>query len=189
MICEIINVEVRVISRAEGEISTEIYETEISNVEKPTVVSPVRQISRLQLDENEKSSKYFFGAQKLMSRLTKAGEKISETFNALVVNGLPEKYEHFIVQESFNPAANSPNYEHANKILMTADSKETKEKKGVQQLCILIYQVEIKVQASQRETVLCADILVILPSNVTKRSSAYCSKCKKRGTFTKSMSK
>ena len=41
-----------------------------------------------------------------MSRLTKAGEKISETFNALVVNGLPEKYEHFIVQESFNPAAN-----------------------------------------------------------------------------------
>ena len=42
-----------------------------------------------------------------MSRLTEAGEKISETlFNALVVNGLPEKYEHFIVQESFNPAEN-----------------------------------------------------------------------------------
>ncbi len=42
-----------------------------------------------------------------MSRLTEAGEKISETlFNALVVNGLPEKYEHFVVQESFNPAAN-----------------------------------------------------------------------------------
>ena len=42
-----------------------------------------------------------------MSRLTDAGEKTSETlFNALVVNGPPEKYEHFIVQESFNPAAN-----------------------------------------------------------------------------------
>ena len=42
-----------------------------------------------------------------MSRLTEAGEKISETlFNALVVIGLPERYEHFIVQESFNPAAN-----------------------------------------------------------------------------------
>ena len=42
-----------------------------------------------------------------MSRLTEAGEKISETlFNALVVNGLPGKYEHFIEQESFSPAAN-----------------------------------------------------------------------------------
>ena len=42
-----------------------------------------------------------------MSRLTKTGENISETlFNALLINGLPEKYEHFIVQESFNPAAN-----------------------------------------------------------------------------------
>ena len=72
------------------------------NVEKPTVVSLVRQISRLQ-----KLSEDFFQAQELMSRLTEAGEKISETlFNALVVNGLQEKYEHFIVQESFNPAAN-----------------------------------------------------------------------------------
>ena len=44
-----------------------------------------------------------------MSRLTEASEKISETlFNALVVNGLPEKYEHFIVQKRFNPAANFP---------------------------------------------------------------------------------
>ena len=42
-----------------------------------------------------------------MSQLTEAGEKISETlFNALVINGLPEKYEHFVVQQSFNPASN-----------------------------------------------------------------------------------
>ena len=41
-----------------------------------------------------------------MSRLTEAGEKKSETLlNALVINGLPEKYEHFVVQESFNPAS------------------------------------------------------------------------------------
>ena len=32
--------------------------------------------------------------------------KMSETlFNTLVINGLPEKYEHFVVQESFNPAS------------------------------------------------------------------------------------
>ena len=42
-----------------------------------------------------------------MSRLTEAGDNISETlFNALVINGLKEKFEHFVVQESFNPAAN-----------------------------------------------------------------------------------
>ena len=41
-----------------------------------------------------------------MSRLSEAGEKISETlFNALIINGLPDKYEHFVVQESFNPAS------------------------------------------------------------------------------------
>ena len=58
-------------------------------------------------DENENLSEYFIGAQELMSRLTEAGEKKSETlFNALVVNGLPEKYEHFIILESFDPAAN-----------------------------------------------------------------------------------
>ena len=91
----------------DGAKAWRLLQQRYSNVEKPTVVSLVRQISRLQLDENEKLSEYFIRAQELMSRLTEAGEKMSETlFNALVVNGLPERYEHFIVQESFNPAAN-----------------------------------------------------------------------------------
>ncbi|CAB3992896.1 Hypothetical predicted protein [Paramuricea clavata] len=90
----------------DGAKAWRLLQQRYSNVEKPNVVSLVRQISRLQLNENEKLSEYFIRAQELMSRLTEAGEKISETlFNALVINGLPEKYEHFIVQESFNPAA------------------------------------------------------------------------------------
>ncbi len=77
-----------------------------SNVEKPTVVSLVRQLSRLQLGEEEKLHEYFIRSQELMSRLSEAGEQVSETlFNALVINGLPGKYEHFVVQESFNPAS------------------------------------------------------------------------------------
>ena len=69
---------------------------------------------------------------------------------------------------------------------MIADSKETKQKKGVQQLCILIYQVEIiKDQASQRETVLCVDILVILPSNVAKEVQLIIQSAKKRGHLPK----
>ena len=78
-----------------------------SNVEKPTVVSLVRQLSRLQLGEEEKLHEYFIRSQELMSRLTEAGEHMTETlFNALVINGLPERYEDFVVQESFNPAFN-----------------------------------------------------------------------------------
>ena len=92
--------------RSEGVVSS-ILQQRYSNVEKPTVVSVVRQISPLQWDENGKLSEYFIRAQEFMSRLTEAGEKISETlFNTLAVNRLLEKYEHFIVQESFNPAVN-----------------------------------------------------------------------------------
>ena len=103
-----------------------------------------------------------------MSRLTEAGEKISETlFNALVINGLPEKYEHFIVQEVLILQQISLNYEHVYKIMMIVDSKEIKQKKIVQQLCILeIRQEETKVQASRREIVLYAETLDISPSNV-----------------------
>ena len=36
-----------------------------------------------------------------------AGEEFSETlFNAMVLNGLPQRYEHFVVQDSFNPVEN-----------------------------------------------------------------------------------
>ena len=77
-----------------------------SNVEKPTVVSLVKQLSRLQLGPEEKLYDYFIWSLKLMSTLTEAGEKISETlFNALLISDLPEKYEHFVVQESFNLAS------------------------------------------------------------------------------------
>ena len=43
----------------------------------------------------------------MLTRLQEAGEAVSETlFNALVLNGLPMRYESFVIQESFNPATN-----------------------------------------------------------------------------------
>ena len=48
--------------------------------------------------------------------------------------------------------------------MMIVDSKEAKQKKMAQQLCIL----EIQVQASEREIVLSVDILAILLSSVVK---------------------
>ena len=59
-----------------------------SNVEKPTVVSLVRQLSRLYLGEEE----YFIGFQELMSRLTE-GRNDGVSFKALVINGPPERCE------------------------------------------------------------------------------------------------
>ena len=73
--------------------------------ERPTVVSLVGQLAKLRLGSTEKLDDYFVRSQELMTRLCEAGERISDTlFNALVINGLPEQYEHFVVQESFQPA-------------------------------------------------------------------------------------
>ena len=70
-----------------------------------TVVSLMRQLSRLQLKEDEALHSYFIRAQELSTRPEQAGEHLSEPLlNAMVLNGLPERYEHFAVQESFNPA-------------------------------------------------------------------------------------
>ena len=75
--------------------------------ESPTAVALVSQIARMRLKPDEALHEYFIRAQELMTRLSDAGERISETiFMALVLNGLPEKFENFVVQESFNPSAN-----------------------------------------------------------------------------------
>ena len=69
------------------------------------VVSVMRRLARLQLKEDEGLHNYFIGAQEFSTRLEHAGANLSKLLlNAMVLNGLPERYEHFVVQESFNPA-------------------------------------------------------------------------------------
>ena len=69
------------------------------------VVSVMRQLARLQLKEDEALQNYFICAQELSKRLQHAGEHLSEPLlKAMVLNGLPERYEHFVMQESFNLA-------------------------------------------------------------------------------------
>ena len=70
--------------------------------EKPTVVSLVGQLAKLRLGSEEDLDVYFVSSQELMTRLSEAGEPITDTlFNALMINGLPNTYEHFVVQENF----------------------------------------------------------------------------------------
>ena len=65
---------------------------------KLTVVSVMQELAGLQLKEDEELHKYFFRAQQLSTRLEHAGEHLSEPWlNAMVLNGLAERYEHFVV--------------------------------------------------------------------------------------------
>ena len=170
----------------DGAKAWRLLQQRYSNVEKPTVVSLVRQISRLQLDENEKLSEYFIRAQELMSRLTEAGENISETlFNALVINGLPEKYEHFIVQESFNPAAN---FTELRTRLQNYDDSRLQRSQAEEDSATAMHSGNTSGNKGPSKPK--GDCFVCgypghFAKQCSKRNSAFCSKCKKRGHLPK----
>ena len=171
----------------DGAKAWSLLQQRYSNVEKPTVVSLVRQISRLQLSENEKLSEYFIRAQELMSRLTEAGEKISETlFNALVINGLPEKYEHFIVQESFNPAEN---FTELRTRLQNFDDSRLQRNQAEEESATAMHSGNTSGR-NKGPSKPKGDCFVCgnpghFAKQCSKRSSAYCPKCKKKGHLPK----
>ena len=70
--------------------------------ETVTVVSMMRQLARLQLKEDEALHNYFIRAQELSTSLEQREIISQPLLNAMGLNGLPEHYEHFVVQESFN---------------------------------------------------------------------------------------
>lgn len=72
--------------------------------ETTTVVSVLRQLAKLTLKDDETLHDYFIRAQELLQRLHIAGEHLSRLFKAMVINGLTQRFEHFLVQESFQPA-------------------------------------------------------------------------------------
>ena len=91
----------------EGQKAWLLLQQRFRSDETTTVISLMRRLARLQLQEDEAIHQYFIRAQELVTRLHHAGEERSETlFDAMVLNGLPQRYENFVVQESFNPAEN-----------------------------------------------------------------------------------
>ena len=77
------------------------------SVETPTVVTLVAQLAPLEIEDAEDLDSFFIRGQELLTKLQEAGEAVSETlFNACVLNGLPMRYEPFVIQESFNPVTN-----------------------------------------------------------------------------------
>ena len=88
----------------DGAKAWKLLQERFQSVETPTVVTSVAQLARLQLEDAEDLDSFFIRGQELLTRLQEAGEAVSETlFNALVLNGLPMRYESFVIQESFNP--------------------------------------------------------------------------------------
>ena len=91
----------------DGTKALKLLQERFQSVETPTVVTLVAQLARLQLEDPEDLDSFFIRGQELLTRLQEAGEAVSETlFNALVLNGLPMRYESFVIQEIFNPAKN-----------------------------------------------------------------------------------
>ena len=89
----------------DGAKAWKLLQERFQSVETPIVVILVAQLARLQLEDSEDLDSFFIRGQELLTRLQEAGEAVSETlFNALVLNGLPMRYESFVIQESFNPA-------------------------------------------------------------------------------------
>ena len=162
-----------------------------SNVEKPTVVSLVRQLSRLQLGEGEKLHEYFIRSQELTSRLNEAGEEISETlFNALVINGLPEQYEHFIVQESFNPAATFT--ELRTRLQNYEDSRAQRKQDEENNAKLALHSAPHSPTREGRKNSSTQSKLCYVCGNpghfvskCYKRATATCSICKKKGHLAK----
>ena len=90
-----------------GAKAWKLLQERFQSVESPTVVTLVAQLARLQLEDSEDLDSFFIRGQELLTRLQEAGEAVSETlFNASVLNGLPMRYESFVIQENFNPATN-----------------------------------------------------------------------------------
>ena len=73
--------------------------------ETVTVVSVMRQLARLQLKKHPALHNYFIRTHKLSTKLEQAGEHLpGPLLNAMALNGLSERYEHFVLHESLNPA-------------------------------------------------------------------------------------
>ena len=95
-------------SEMEQRLGSFFLRERFQRIETPTVVTLLMaQLARLQLEESEDLDSFFDREQEMLTGLKEAGEVVLKTlFIALVLNGLPMRYESFVLQDNFNPATN-----------------------------------------------------------------------------------
>ena len=161
--------------------------------ETVTEVSVMRQLAHLQLHEDKAQQNYFICAQELYTRLEHAREHLSQPLlNAMVLNGLPEHYEHFVAQESFNPAVSFVelwtrlmSYEESriqrqfvndvnSHVAMTSRKAKPKDKSSSK------YDAPPK-SSSGHLTCYCCGMKGHMKSECYKREKAECTLCKQKG--------
>ena len=117
---------------------------------------------------------FFIRGQELLTRLQEAGEAVSETlFNALVLNGLPMRYESFVIQESFNPARNFTEWR---KRLQNFHESTAQRHKGQSGSVALAVKHDFKKGPKKGNCFVCG-IPGHLAKDCRRKETAQCSKC------------
>ena len=89
----------------DGQKAWKLLKQRFRSDKRTTVISLMMQLARILLREYKAIHHYFIRAQELVTLLHQTGEELTETlFNAIVLNGPTQSFEHIVVQESFNPA-------------------------------------------------------------------------------------
>lgn len=179
----------------DGAKAWQLLQRRFQSEETVTVVSVMRQLAKLKLRDDEDLPKFFIRAQELLARLEHAGEQLSEPlFNAMVLNGLPDRYEHFVIQESFHPADSFvelrkrlTNYEesrahreNSEETHVAMSSKTFKKRQN--------YTSSSKIQGNRvkaKGPCYCCGIPGHFVSDCRKRIGAECSICKQKGHLDK----
>ena len=162
----------------DGAKAWKLLQERFQSVETPTVVTLVAQLARMQLEDSEDLDSFFIRGQELLTRLQEAGEAVSETlFNALVLNGLPMRYESFVIQESFNPATN---FTELRKSLQNFHESTVQRHKGQSSSVALAVKRDFKKEPKKGNCFVCG-IPGHFAKDCRKKETAQCSKCGEKG--------
>ena len=160
------------------EKSWKLLQERFQSVETPTVVTLVAQLAWLQLEDAEDLDSFIIRGQELLTRLQEAGVAVSETlFNALVLIGLPMRYESFVIQESFNPATNFTELRKRLQNFHESTAQRHKEQSGSVALAV---KRDFKKGPKKGNCFVCG-----IPGHFAKccrrKKTAQCSKCCEKG--------
>ena len=114
----------------------------------------------------------------MLARLQKSGKAFSEIiFNALVLNGLPMRYENFVLQKSFKPATN---FTELKQRLQNLHESTAHKRKGKSGSVALAAKRDFKKGPKKGNCFVCG-ILGHFAKNCKRKETAQCSRCGEKG--------